>query len=55
MIQLKTRLSVVYNRSPHIVFVLGIFPKATSQVTISQVATFQIYNFPIFAFKDIEL
>ena len=50
MIQLKTRLSVVYNRSPHIVFVLGIFPKATSKV-----ATFQIYNFPIFAFKDIEL
>ena len=55
MIQLKTRLSVVYNRSPHIVFVLGIFPKATSQETISQVATFQICNFPIFAFKDIEL
>ena len=27
-------------------FPKGIFPRATSQVTISQVATYQMFNFP---------
>ena len=48
MIQLKTRLSVVYNRSPHIAFVLGIFAKSNFSSDNFPSGNFPNLQFPNF-------